>query len=304
MAPERLSRAFLASHGIGAGELRPVRLVHIGLGAFHRAHQAWWTDAVDTRGEWGIAAFSGRGPHLAEQLDAQGGLFTLVARSNDGDSARVVQSISRAHDGSDLAALAGHVASPETSVVTLTITEAGYLLLPGGRRLDLADSVVLRDLEWLSAHLSGPGPFDTSPSSSLARLLVALDSRRRETGLPIAIVPCDNMPNNGASTRSGLLELASLVSEPLHDWISASVSFVSTSVDRITPRLASVDRDIASRLTWWTDACTVVTEPFRDWVLTGDFPLGRPAWEHAGARFVDEIAPFEHRKLWLLNGAH
>lgn len=266
----------------------PVRIVHLGLGAFHRAHQAWYTAAASDA--WGIAAFTGRGPEAAEILTRQEGLYCLVERGAEADSGTVIPSIVEAVDGSRLDRLDALVASPSTALVTLTITEAGYRLGRNGTP-DESDPVVAADLA------------GAVPRSSLARLAAALDARRRTAG-PIAIVPCDNLPANGDLARSGLLAFAERRDAGLARWIDENVSFVSTSVDRITPRLDDADRGIAQDLLGWEDAAPVVTEPFSDWVLQGDFPAGRPAWEKAGARFVDDLAPFEHRKLWLLNGAH
>jgi fructuronate reductase len=273
----------------GAGlPAAPVRIVHLGLGAFHRAHQAWYTAAAGD--DWGIAAFSGRGPEAAEVLARQDGLYTLVARGAETDSASVIASIVEAVDGSRLDRLNELVAAPATAVVTLTITEAGYRLGRDGLP-DESDPVVAADLA------------GAVPRSSLGRLIGALDARRR-VGAPLAVVPCDNLPANGDLVRAGLLAFAERRDAGLATWIDENVSFVSTSVDRITPRLDDADRGIAERLLGVRDAAPVVTEPFSDWVLSGRFPAGRPAWEIAGARFVDTIAPFENRKLWLLNGAH
>ena len=246
----------------------PVRLVHLGLGAFHRAHQAWWTAAVDPENEWGIAAFSGRSAGAAEVLARQDGLFTLVERGPERDRPEVVPSIVEAIDGARVDRLAELIAAETTVAATMTVTEAGYGLQPG---------------------------------APLARLVVALRARYRAGGAPIAIVPCDNLPDNGAVVRAALLELADA---ELAGWIESSVGFVSTSVDRITPRLADTDLDIAERLGGLADHAPVITEPFRDWTLSGTFPAGRPPWELAGAKFVDDIGPYEKRKLWLLNGAH
>ncbi|MCU1410801.1 MAG: oxidoreductase [Rhodoglobus sp.] len=266
----------------------PVRAVHLGLGAFHRAHQAWYTAAVSD--DWGIAAFSGRSPEAAEALARQDGLYTLVERDSESDRTGIVASIVEAVDGARTDRLIELVAAESTALVTLTITEAGYRLLPDGLP-DAADPV-------MAADLAGE-----PPRSALGRLALALDARRA-TGAPIAVVPCDNLPANGALVRAGLLALAERRDAALAEWIGENVSFVSTSVDRITPRLSPADREAAGRLGPWTDAAPVVTEPFSDWILSGAFPVGRPAWEAAGARFVDDITPFEHRKLWLLNGAH
>jgi len=269
-------------------EPAPVRIVHLGLGAFHRAHQAWYTDEAGDG--WGIAAFSGRSPAAAETLAAQDGLYTLVTRDGDGDRARLIGSITEAVDGARQDRLRALVVDPDVALVTLTVTEAGYRLRPDGRP-DETDPL-------LAADLAG-----AEPVTALGRLVDALAARHR-VGAPLAIVPCDNLPANGELVRGGVLALAERRDPALAAWIASEVSFVSTSVDRITPRLDDADRDIASRLLGWADAAPVVTEPFSDWVLSGAFPAGRPAWEEAGARFVENITPFEHRKLWLLNGAH
>jgi len=117
-------------------------------------------------------------------------------------------------------------------------------------------------------------------------------------------VSCDNLPANGAATRTAVLGLATTLDRSLAGWIDETVSFVSTSVDRITPHLTDAELGELRAASGWDDAAPVITEPFSDWVLQGDFPAGRPQWESAGARFVDDVEPFERRKLWLLNGAH
>ncbi len=279
----------------------PVRIVHLGLGAFHRAHQAWYTDRADELGEWGIAAFTGRSRAAADELEPQDGLYTLIQRADDGDEFTVIRSISEAVDGADLDRLAALLADPAVAIVTLTITEAGYRLDADGRA-DFNDQATAADLEALAgASVSG---YAASPTTALGRLVLGLDARRRAGAGPIAVVPCDNIPGNGALVRGAVLEFAERVNGELADWVRDSVSFVSTSVDRITPRTTSDDRDLVARSTGWLDAGPVVTEPFSDWILSGEFPAGRPDWERAGARFVDDIEPFERRKLWLLNGAH
>ena len=266
----------------------PVRIVHLGLGAFHRAHQAWYTDlAADG---WGIAAFTGRSPAMAERLSSQDGLYTLVERGAGGDSARIVSSIVEAIDGARLDRFVEIVAAPTTAIVTLTITENGY-------RLDAAGRPDENDAK-MAADLAG-----AVPSTPLGRLLAALQVRRASDA-PLAIVPCDNIPGNGPLLRSGLLAMAERRDPGLAAWIDASVSFVSTSVDRITPRAVAADRHTVEQLTGHVDVAPVITEPFHDWILSGQFPTGSPDWAASGVRFVEDIEPFEHRKVWMLNGAH
>ncbi|WP_328825538.1 mannitol dehydrogenase family protein [Tomitella gaofuii] len=276
----------------------PVRIVHMGLGAFHRAHQAWYTARSADADAWGIAAFTGRSPQAAEELSAQGGLYTLIERGDDEDRAVIVPSISAALDGADMTAFRAHVSAPATAVVTLTVTEPGYHLRPDGE-IDLDDPAVAADIRGLSAE-----PASAAPTTAPGRLLAGLEARRRGGAGPIAVVPCDNIPANGALVHRALTSLAGEVDPGLARWIEETVAFVSTSVDRITPRTTDADRAAAAALTGYADAAPVVTEPFSDWVLSGEFPAGRPEWESAGARIVADIAPFEQRKLRLLNGAH
>jgi len=264
----RLSRA-IAFPGQAAP---PVRMVHLGLGAFHRSHQAWYTHHSGDAAGWGIAAFTGRTPGAAEILGAQDGVFTVVERSGAGDSFEVIGSIVEAVDGSDVGRLAGLLAAPTTVVVTLTITEAAYAA--------------------------------TGDETPLARLVVALAARKAADAGPIAVVSCDNLAENGSVARKAVQTIAEAADPALGEWIRANVSFVSTSVDRITPRTTDDDLLEVAEQCGYADQAAVVAEPFRNWILSGDFPGGRPRWEDAGAIFVDEIEPYENRKLWLLNGAH
>ena len=309
-APSRparpLSRAALAAVDRSRAQTPPVRIVHIGLGVFHRAHQAWFTDRAADGAQWGIAAFTGRSPQAARELASQDGLFTLIERAAQCDEASVVASIVAAVDGADLERFLGLLSTPSTAIVTTTVTEAGYRLDPTGQP-NAADPILSADLRYITSAIGRPSLLEQSsagPRSALGRLLLGLEARRRADGGPIAIVPCDNVPGNGTFVATGLAAMASRTDGDLAAWIARNVSFVSTSVDRITPKSTPADLLAATSLTGWRDQATVVTEPFKDWVLSGEFPAGRPAWESCGARFVSDVEPFERRKLWLLNGAH
>jgi fructuronate reductase len=246
----------------------PVRLAHLGLGAFHRAHQAWYTQSVNNRGGgWGIASFSGRSPTAAVELSRQDCRYSLIFRGAERDTAMDIESIVAAHDGADSRAWLGVLADPEVSVLTLTVTEAGYL--PGA----------------------------TPP----VRLVEGLRARRAAGSGGLAVVSCDNLLGNGGVLRAAVLQLADV---ELATWITENISFVSTMVDRITPATSAADRAIARDLVGWDDRVPVVTEPFTEWVLQGEFPVGRPPWHEVGARFVDDIVPYEKRKLWFLNAGH
>ena len=275
----------------------PVAVAHLGLGGFFRAHQAVYTARAPDARSWGIAAFSGRSRDLADRLSEQGGLYTLVERGPAEDRCWVVPSVSRAVDGGDTGSWLAVLAAPATRLVTLTVTEAAYLRAATGE-VHFEDPVVAADLAALRS-----GVFDgvrTVPG----RLVAGLAVRRRAEGGPLSVVPCDNLPQNGAAAQGVVTSLADRVDQGLSAWLRESVSFVDTEVDRITPRTTDRDRELVEVQTGIRDDCPVVTEPFSEWVLAGTFLAGRPRWEDAGAQFVEDVTPFERRKLWLLNGAH
>lgn len=245
--------------------MRPVRMVHLGLGAFFRSHQAWYTDRAPDAAEWGIAAFTGRSAALAETLLAQGCAYTLVTQHPTGPTFERIGSLSAVHAAAEEDAWLDHLARPEVSVVTITVTEAGY---------------------------------HAGPHGAPARLVAGLAARRAAGAGPLSLVPCDNLPDNGSVLRSAVLSLA----DPgLTGWIEDHVAFVTSMVDRITPATTDADRALVLEATGFDDHAPVVTEPYSEWVLSGAFPAGRPDWD---ATFVDDVAPYERRKLWLLNGAH
>ena len=283
-----------------AGAPRPVRAVHLGLGAFHRSHQAWYTEHAADREGWGIAGFTGRSPGTAALLEEQGCLYTLVERGPAGDRPEVVGSISAAHDGDDAAAWSGCMGAPGVAVVTLTVTEAGYHL-DGAGHLDLGDPDVARDVARLRAGFS---PAERSARTMPGRLVTGLAARRHSGAGAVSIVPCDNLMNSGAVTRNAVLDFCEALDPSLAAWVAANVSFVSTVVDRITPTTRVEDLDLVERIIGREDRAAVVAEPFSEWVLAGEFPAGRPDWVSAGARLVPDVAPFAERKLGLLNGGH
>jgi fructuronate reductase len=299
-APRRLSRA---TDGRAAA---PVRIAHLGLGNFFRAHAAWYTDRVGSgpaptgqaaADAWGIAAFAGRsGPPAG--LAEQGGLYTLLVRDADGAHPEVVSSISAVHAATDVAAWHDVLTLPDLAIVTSTVTEAGYCRAGDGG-LDLADARVRSDLAALRAE---PGPVATLTAPG--RFVSGLRARRAAGLGGVTFVPCDNLPDNGVVVRRVVLDLATAVDPDLAGWIARTCSFVTSVVDRITPRTTDADRAEVLAATGVDDPACVVTEGWSEWVLSGEFVAGRPAWETAGARFVPDVRPWERRKLWLLNGAH
>lgn len=275
----------------------PVRLVHLGVGSFFRAHQAWYTEHASDAADWGYAAFTGRSAAVADVLGEQDGLYTLVVRGPRGSEPELVSALSAVHAGDDVDALRGYLAAPEVAVVTTTVTEAGYHRNESGG-LDMEADAVRHDLAVLTGAKQGV------PTTTPGRLVDGLRARRDAGAGGLAVVPCDNVPDNGTMAARVVRDLAEQVDPALAAWVDEHVSFVTTMVDRITPRTTDADIDEVRRLTGLDDRAVVVTEPFSEWVLSGAFPAGRPRWEDAGALFVDDIHPFETRKLWMLNGAH
>jgi fructuronate reductase len=286
------------SRRIDGRPLAPVRAVHLGLGNFFRAHQAWYTDRASDAAEWGIAAFSGRSVGVTSALAEQEFLYTLTVKHPEADRPQTVSSLSDARPGTDVVSLVRYLAQADVTVLTTTITEAGYYR-GAGSAINADDRDVAADI----AVLSGGKELQLLRTAP-AKILAGLAERRRRDAGPITLVPCDNLPHNAAALRTVLRDLADRVDPGLASWLDANVGFITTMVDRITPRITEEAIQAVEALTGVHDPAAVVTEPFSEWVLSGDFVAPRPAWETAGAQFVPDVAPFEQRKLWLLNGSH
>jgi fructuronate reductase len=274
----------------------PVRIAHLGPGNFFRAHQAWYTEHAPDAAEWGIAAFAGRRGAVARDLAAQDGLYALLVRAADGDRPEVVSALAAV--SAELDDWRRCFARPELALVTTTVTEAGYRRASDGG-LDRADPEVAADIAALDEHGA-----DADVITAPGKLALGLAVRRAHDLPGLAVVPCDNVPDNGAMAQRVVGELAAAVDPGLAAWIEEHVAFVTTMVDRITPHSTDDDRATVRERLGVDDPVPVVTEPYVEWVLSGRFPQGRPRWEDVGARFVDDILPWEHRKLWLLNGSH
>lgn len=281
--------------GFDRAALRP-GVLHLGFGAFHRAHQAVFTqEAIEAEpGPWGIVAVNLRAPGPVRDLAAQDGLYSVVTRGADGDSALLL-GVTRGWlcAAEDPAAVLGWLADPAIRVVTLTVTEKAYGIDPATGGLDRAHPSVIADLARPEAPV-GPLGF-----------LVAGLRRRRDAGLaPFTVLCCDNLPSNGRMLRRLVLELAQAQEPALADWIADRVAFPSSMVDRIVPAATEATRARAGALIGAHDALAVETEPFRQWVIEDHFPEGRPAWDRAGAIMVATVEPYEKMKLRLLNGSH
>ena len=270
-------------------------IVHLGIGAFHRAHQAVMTDDALAAhgGDWRIVGVSLRSRALAEILNAQNGLFTLIERGAEGHHARVIGAVERLIAADSEAALAA-LCDPAICIVTLTVTEKGYGIDRATGLPDTASAVVAADIK-----------SPETPSSVLGLLVAALRQRREKKAAPLTLLSCDNLPENGRLLRSGVVGFARMIGEnDLANWIDTHIAFPSSMVDRITP--ASTDKTLADAkaLTGCEDHAAVETEPFIQWVIEDNFVSGRPHWEAGGALFVPDVTPYERMKLTILNGTH
>jgi fructuronate reductase len=302
---ERLSRAALPH--LAGDVVRPdhdpaalrTGIVHLGVGAFHRAHLASYTDALLGRdARWGILGASLRHPDVRDALAPQDFLYALALRDGSAHPPRVIG----AHTGilvapEDPAALVARMAAPEVAIVSLTVTEKGYCRTASGD-LDIAHPDIAADL---AAARSGPAKTPRSVPGFLAAAFAA----RRKAGIPaFTVLSCDNLPHNGAALRRVVSQFATLTDPDLGAWIAEAAAFPSTMVDRIVPATTASDRAAIALALGAEDAWPVVAEPFTQWVLEACFPLGRPAWEEAGATLVADVRPWEEMKLRLLNGSH
>lgn len=284
--PARLPSYRPEDHGTG--------IVHLGLGAFHRAHQAVATDdALAAKGgDWRICGVSLRSTALAEALAPQNGLYTLIERGTDGTRARVIGSLSRVI-ANDPAATLTALCDPAVKIVTLTVTEKGYGIDRANGGHDASHLAVAADLK-----------SPETPSGVLGLLTAALKARRDAGIAPFTVLSCDNLPENGRLLRSGVIGFARALDTELADFIAAEVAFPSSMVDRITPAATDQTLADAAEATGCVDLAAVETERFSQWVIEDHFPQGRPAWEAGGAIFVADVTPFERAKLTMLNGTH
>lgn len=273
-----------------------VGIVHLGLGAFHRAHQAVFTEeamaAVGDAG-WGICGVTQRSTAVVNQLRPQDCLYSVLQRDAHTESVRVVGSVREVLYAADnYESLLARIADPDIRIVSLTVTEKGYRHDPASGRLRLDDAEIAADLAGRPAR------------TVVGQLVRGLAARRSADVGPLAVMSCDNLPSNGATLRGLVREFADRCDPGLTDWISGNVSFPSTMVDRIVPATTAVELARAAELLGVRDEGVVVTEPFRQWVIEDDFPAGRPDWAAVGAILTDDVAPYEVVKLRLLNGSH
>jgi fructuronate reductase len=270
-------------------------IVHLGIGAFHRAHQAASTDAVlEQDASWGIVAASLRSPETRDALTPQDGLYTLVVRSSAGEQLSVVGAVTQilvAPESPE--ALLAAMTDPRVRIVSLTVTEKGYCHDPASGALNEDHPDIVHDLRTPAAPRSAPG------------FVVESLRHRRAAGIaPFTVLTCDNLPSNGRMVHKVLTRFAELRDPALGRYLEAELACPSSMVDRITPATTAEDRAAVARALGVRDAWPVITEPFTQWVIEDRFPGGRPPWESAGAELVADVEPYELMKLRLLNGPH
>ncbi|TBC75406.1 mannitol dehydrogenase family protein [Rhizobium leguminosarum] len=271
-------------------------ILHLGPGAFFRAHFAPFTDAAlaASGGDWGIEVASLRTADVADHLNEQNGLYTMLIRDTSGTTAQVIGPILRAHVATrDPAGLLDRLEHPAIRIVSLTVTEKAYGMDTATGGLDLNHADVAADLA--NRH---------APRGGIGYLVEGLSRRRAKGIAPFTPLSCDNLPSNGAVLKRLVLDFAERVDPSLRQWIEANVPFPSTMVDRITPASTEATYQDAERLTGRQDLAAIETEPFTQWVIEDHFADGRPAWDKAGALMVTDVSAYEKMKLRMLNGAH
>ncbi|HEX6506509.1 MAG TPA: mannitol dehydrogenase family protein, partial [Chloroflexota bacterium] len=272
-------------------------VVHLGVGGFHRAHQAVYLDDLAAIGsEWGERGVGllPQDRRMAEALVPQQGLYTVVARSAESDHARIIGTmLDYLFAPEQPETVLGALTDASTRLVTMTITEGGYNVNERTGRFDAANEAVQTDLQ-----------HPRSPTTVWGYLAEALD-RRRQAGIPpFTLLSCDNVQGNGHITQTALVSFARLRDDALAGWIEQHVAFPNSMVDRITPQTTDADRELVAREFGIADRWPVVTEPFRQWVVEDVFTDGRPDLEEVGAQMVTDVHPYETMKLRLLNASH
>lgn len=273
-------------------------IVHFGVGNFHRAHLAIYLDDLFNMGldhDWAIigAGVLPSDEAMRQKLAAQDYLTTVVEQEASISQARVTGAMIDFIPPANRARLLATLENPAIRIVSLTVTEGGYMINPATGKFDPQHPAIARD---------AANPQD--PTSVFGLILAGL-ARRKAKGLaPYTVMSCDNVPHNGVVTRNAVAGLARLFDPALADWVIANVAFPNAMVDRITPATSDRERQLVQEAYGITDNWPVFCEEFKQWVVEDHFPSGRPAWEKVGAQFVTDVTPFEYMKIRILNGGH
>lgn len=274
-------------------------ILHVGLGNFHRAHQAVYLDDLIAGGganDWGIlgAGVMQADATMREGLISQDCLYTVLEQDGSGDKGRIVGAMT-----GFLPVEPGHapilraMEDPTIRIVSLTVTEGGYFIDASTGQFDIDHPAIQDDI-------SNPGV----PSTIFGAIVAGLRKRRDDGETPFTVMSCDNVPHNGNVTRAAVVGIAAGQDAGLADWINENVAFPNGMVDRITPATTDARRAHLSNSFGIEDARPVFCEPFRQWVLEDNFTAGRPALEEVGVQFVPDVTPYENMKIRILNGGH
>lgn len=273
-----------------------VGIVHLGLGAFHRAHQAVYTDLAMSAsgGDWGITGVSLRSDAVARQLRPQDGLFSVLSDNGESREIRLVGAVKNVLVATtQLDEIVNAIADSATRLVTMTITEKGYCLAADGHSLDVGNEQIETDLN-----------ASQTPRSAIGILALGLHRRQTLGNEPLTVISCDNLSENGRVIETVLTEYSTRAFPKLGRWIAEHVRFPSTMVDRIVPAITEMQQARQSQALGLEDFGAVATEPFSQWIIEDDFCTPRPDWQRVGVQFVDDIVPYENIKLRLLNASH
>lgn len=292
-----LLRAKAATPGYKRQQLTP-GIVHFGVGNFHRAHLAVYLDDLFNMGldhDWAIIG-AGVMPFdeiMREKLSSQNYLTTVVEQDASHSAARVTGPMVDFIPPSERLRLISTLSDPAIRIVSLTVTEGGYMIDPATGKFDPGHPALQRDAR---------NPDD--PTSVFGLILKGLKDRKAKGIAPFTVMSCDNVPHNGVVTKNAVAGLARLMDGKLADWVEASVAFPNAMVDRITPATTDRERQITREQFGIDDSWPVFCEEFKQWVVEDNFPSGRPAFEKVGAQFVADVTPFEYMKIRVLNGGH
>ncbi len=273
-----------------------IGIVHFGIGAFHRCHQALYTEAVLNQygGNWGICGVSLRSETVSRQLNPQQGLYTCTISSHKQKAIQVVGAVKKVLVASqDNTQIINQLNAIDTHVVTLTITEKGYYLDPASGRLDTENIDIQHDLQTLS-----------DPRTIYGFLYQTFLNRHQQQLPGLTVISCDNLSDNGKKLQTACETFIRQKNKQLWSWVGTHVCFPNTMVDRIVPATKAEEKAFIEQQLGVTDEACVVTEAFSQWVIENNFATAIPPWENAGAQLVDNIAPFETMKLRLLNASH
>jgi mannitol 2-dehydrogenase len=273
-------------------------IVHIGVGNFHRAHLAVYMDDLFNMGlnhDWAIigAGVMPSDEVMRKKLEEQDYLTTVVEQDANRSSARVTGPMIDFIPPSERQRLLDTLANPAIRIVSLTVTEGGYMINPATGKFDPHHPALQRDAQNLN-----------DPTTAFGLILHGLKARKAKGLQPFTVMSCDNLPHNGVVTRNAVAGLARLMDGALADWVEKYVAFPNAMVDRITPATSALERKIVSEKFGIEDNWPVFCEEFKQWVLEDHFTVGRPDFEKVGAQFVPDVTPYEYMKIRILNGGH